>query len=58
MHLKTDILYEVFRLGLTVHFADADISYVRPVWESYEGRMDRTGADVRCAQCQRRVQDR
>ena len=31
-HLKPTILAEVFRMNVSVHLSDADVSYLRPVW--------------------------
>lgn len=46
VHSKPAVVWEVFRLGLTIHFTDVDVTYLRDVWASYERLLGLTGADA------------
>lgn len=46
-HLKPTLLMEVYKQGVSVLFSDADVTYLRPIWPSYDGIMQRSKADAR-----------
>lgn len=46
-HLKPTLVMEVYMQGVSVLFSDADVTYLRPIWPSYDGIMQRTKADAR-----------
>ncbi|ORZ38262.1 hypothetical protein BCR44DRAFT_34068 [Catenaria anguillulae PL171] len=44
--VKPRLVKQLLDLGYTVNMSDTDISYIRQVWESYEGYMQEADADM------------